>query len=76
MQRKGYAREAAAAVRDWTFEHTPFQILYSYMKYTNEPSARAAQSWGCRLVDEFPDEVNGITKVYAITRAEWEAIRG
>ena len=76
MQRKGYAREAAAAVRDWTFEHTPFQILYSYMKYTNEPSVRAAQSWGCRLVDEFPDEVNGITKVYAITRAEWEAIRG
>ena len=74
MQRKGYAKEAATAVRDWTFENTPFQIIFSYMKYTNIPSAMAAQSWGCRQVDEFEDEVNGITKVFAITRAEWETI--
>lgn len=31
MQRKGYAREAAAAVRDWAFENTPFRTLYSYI---------------------------------------------
>ena len=74
MQRKGYAREAARAVRDWAFAHTPFNVIYSYMKYTNEPSARAAVSWGCKQVDEFEDDVNEITKVFAITREEWEAL--
>lgn len=74
MQRKGYAREAACAVRDWTFRNTTFNIIYSYMKYTNTPSAAAALSWGCRQVDEFADEVNEITRVFAITREEWLAI--
>lgn len=74
-QRKGYAKEAASAVRDWTFQHTPFQVIYSYMKYTNEPSARAAQSWGCRFIEEYADEVNEITNVYAITKDEWAASR-
>ena len=75
MQRKGYAWEAASAVRDWAFENTPFRIIYSYMKYTNEPSARTALSWGCHKVDEFQDDVNGVTLVYAITREEWEQMR-
>ena len=71
QQRKGYAAEAAAAVRDWTFNNTPFQIIYSYMKYTNIPSARTAISYGCRQVDEYEDEINEITKVFAISRDEW-----
>ncbi len=75
MQRKGYAREAASAVRDWTFENMPFNELFSYMKYTNEPSAKTAVSWGCHQVDEFEDEVNVITKVFAITRKEWQALK-
>lgn len=75
MQQKGYAKEAASAVRDWTFENTTFNIIFSYMKYTNTPSAKSAQSWGCHLVDEFEDEVNERTKVYAITREEWESLR-
>ena len=62
QQRKGYAKEAAVAVRDWTFRNTPFNKIYSYMKYTNEPSAKTAVSYGCRLVDEFKDDVNEITK--------------
>ena len=70
-QRKGYAKEAAIAVRDWTFHNTPFNVVYSYMKYTNEPSAKTAISYGCKQVDEFTDEVNEITKVFAITREEW-----
>lgn len=73
MQRKGYAKEAASAVRDWTFENTPFNEIYSYMKYTNVPSCKAAISWGCRQVDEYEDEDNEITKVFAITREEWKA---
>lgn len=71
MQRKGYAKEAAIAVRDWTFMNTPFRQIYSYMKYTNEPSARTAMSWGCRFVEEFEDEVNEITRVYMITKEDW-----
>ena len=71
MQRKGFAKEAASAVRDWTFRSTPFNEIYSYMKSTNEPSARAALSWGCRQVDELRDEENEVTKVFCITRNEW-----
>lgn len=74
MQRNGYAKEAASAVRDWTFTNTPFNEIFSYMKYTNEPSAKSAMSWGCHQVDEFEDEVNEITKVFAITRSEWEVL--
>ncbi len=74
QQRKGFAREAAVAVRDWAFKNTPFNEIYSYMKYTNEPSARCAQSWGCKFVEEFKDDINEITKVYRITRKEWTSI--
>lgn len=70
-QRAGYAKEAAIAVRDWTFNNTPFNIVYSFMKYTNEPSAKTAMSYGCKQVDEFADELNEITKVFAISREEW-----
>ena len=70
QQRQGYAKEAAIAVRDWTFNNTPFNVVYSYMKYTNEPSAKTAISYGCQQVDEFTDEVNEITKVFAVDRKE------
>lgn len=70
-QRNGYAKEAAIAVRDWTFNNTPFNIVYSYMKYTNEPSAKTAISYGCKQIDEFTDEINEITKVFAISRDDW-----
>ena len=70
-QRNGYAKEAAIAVRDWTFNNTPFQIVYSYMKYTNEPSVKTAISYGCKQVDEYKDDENELTKVFAISRAQW-----
>lgn len=71
MQRKGYAKEAAIAVRDWTFNNTSFNIVYSYMIHTNEPSAKTAISYGCKQVDAFTDEHNEIIKVYAISREAW-----
>ena len=70
-QRKGYAKEAAITVRDCVFCNTTFNVIYSYMKHTNEPSAKTAISYGCKQVDEFTDETNEITKVFAITRDEW-----
>ena len=72
-QRQGYAGEAAIAVRDWIFRHTPFNVIYSYMKDTNEASARTAEAYGCKLVEEYRDEDNGITKVFAISRGEWQS---
>lgn len=73
-QRKGYAAEAAKAVRDWTFTNTPFNMIYSYMKYDNIPSCKTAMAYGCQLVDEFEDNINKISKVYAISRARWEEL--
>ena len=70
-QRKGYAKEAAIAVRDWAFNNTPFRIICSYMKHTNAPSEKTALSYGCRQVDEYADSINEIIKVYAISREEW-----
>ena len=71
QQRNGYAKEAAIAVRDWTFHNTTFNVVYSYMKHTNEPSYKTAISYGCKQVGEYKDDVNEITKVFAITREEW-----
>lgn len=74
-QRKGYGSEAARASRDWAFEFTPFNVIYSYMKYTNVGSCSTAIANGMHQVDAFEDNVNTITKVYAITRDEWRAIQ-
>lgn len=70
-QQRGYAREAAAAVRDWAFAHTSYPALYSYCKYTNVPSCRTAESIGMRFLKEYPDETNGITHVSVITKEEY-----
>ena len=70
-QRKGYAKEAAMAVRNWAFRNTDYPALYSYCKYTNEPSFRTAEAIGMHFVCEYPDEINGKTHVSVITREEW-----
>ena len=49
----------------------PFQIIYSYMKYTNKPSVKTAISYGCKQVDEYKDDENEITKVFAISKDQW-----
>ena len=74
-QRRGYASEAAIACRDYIFRNTPFQTIYSYMKYTNEGSWRTAMKNGMALVEEFEDPVNTVTRVYAITREAWENLK-
>lgn len=54
FQRRGIASEAARAVRDWTFERTPFRELFSYMKADNLPSARWRAKTGCGLCGSLP----------------------
>lgn len=71
QQRRSYAREAAAAVRDWAFAHTEYPALYSYCKYTNEPSWRTVEAIGMHFLKEYPDDANGITHVSAITKKEY-----
>lgn len=70
QQKKGYAREAAAAVRDWAFANTEYPALYSYCKYTNVGSFKTAESIGMHFEKEYPDEANKITHVSVIRRDE------
>ena len=70
QQHKGYAKEAAGAVRDWTFKNTEYPAIYSYCKYTNVGSFKTAESIGMRFCKEYPDEANGITHVSVIRRED------
>lgn len=72
-QNKGYATEAAKKCKEFIFEKTTFNRIYSYMKYTNVASYSVAIKNGMKLVEEYEDSVNTISKAYAITREEWEA---
>lgn len=68
--RKGYGSEAARAVRDWGFQNTDFDALYSYMTSTNVASYSTAQAAGLHFVKEYLDEGEP-HRVYTITRQEW-----
>ena len=71
FQRRGYAKEAAKAVRDWAFRNTEYPALYSYCNYTNEPSIRTAESIGMQFDCNYPDEANGIIHVSVISKEDW-----
>ena len=73
--RKGFAKEAARAVRDWVFLNTQYDIIYSYMKYTNVGSYSTALANGMKKVKEYQDPKNTISYVYAITREEWKKMK-
>ena len=73
--RRGYGKEAAKAARDWAFTNTDYDILYSYMKYTNVGSYSTAIANGMKKVKEYPDPKNTISYAYAIKRSEWEEIK-
>lgn len=73
--RKGYGSEAAKAARDWAFQNTEYDVIYSYMKYTNVGSYSTAIANGMKKIKEYPDEKNGISYAYAITRSEWKLLK-
>ena len=69
--RCGYAKEAAAAVRDWCFVNTAFDQVYSYMTCSNTASWSTAASIGLSRIKQYEDD--GVPHyVYQITRAQWE----
>ena len=71
--RQGYAKEAAAACRDWLFRNTSFDTAYSYMTCSNIGSYSTAASIGMKRLKAFDDQ--GVPHyAYAITREEWEAL--
>ena len=72
--RQGFGKEAAAAVRDWWFENTQFDAVYSYMNDTNVASYATAASIGMKKQKEYPDTDGSTLYVYALTREEWEAM--
>ena len=67
--RRGFAKEAARAVRTWCFENTDFDCIYSYMNKYNEASAATARANGMRLVKEYEDSDEQLS-VYAVSRDE------
>lgn len=73
--RKGYAREAAGAVRDWCFNNTQFDSVYSYMTHTNIPSYSTAASAGMKRIKEYSDENGVLHFVYRLTREEWKNMK-
>ena len=75
QQKKGYAKEAASAVRDWAFENTSYPALYSYCKYTNVGSYKTAESIGMRFLKEYPDDANEYTHVSVIFREEYDLMK-
>ena len=73
--RHGFAKEAAQAVRDWVFQNTQYDTIYSHMKYANIGSYSTAIAIGMRKIKEYPDPKDTISYVYVITRLEWEALK-
>jgi len=67
-QRKGYAKEAASAVRDWAFNNTTFNVLYSYMKADNLASEATAKSIGMHKSHKYIDTEHALTLVYTLER--------
>lgn len=68
MQRNGFAKEVANAVIAWTFQHTPFNEVYAYMKVSNIPSQKTAKAIGCEAIETYIDNDGYSHKVFRITK--------
>ena len=68
---KGFAKEAARAVRDWAFNNLDYDALYSYMNVTNIASYKTASTIGMKRINEYNDGIETLY-VYSITKEEWK----
>lgn len=73
-QHRGFASEAARAVRDWTFMNLPFGSVYSYMKGANAASSAVARANGMTFLYDFTDDEGEQTVVYGIDRDSWRKL--
>ena len=53
---KGYAKEAAAALRDWAFRERPFKTLVSYIDPKNQRSLNLAERLGANVDPHAPPQ--------------------
>ena len=72
--RQGYAKEACAAVKNWLFENSAFDTVYSYMNRDNIPSRATAAANGMTEIKSYYDGEEFLC-VYAVTREEWKNTR-
>ncbi len=72
--KKGYAKEAGIAVRDWGFNNTNYECLYSYMNTTNIASFSTAASLGMKRAKEYYDGEENLF-VYMIRKDDWNNIK-
>ena len=70
--RQGYAKEACVAVKDWFFNNTEFDCVYSYMNRENIASCATAASNGMTRVKEYEKGEESLA-VYSISRDEWKS---
>ena len=75
FHRKGYGKEAGLAVRDWAFNNTKYDKLYSYMTCSNIASYSLASALGMDRIKEYDDKDEGMLYVYSISREKWESIK-
>jgi len=66
---QGYAKEAAAALVKWAFQHGEKRV-YASVSPTNAPSLAVVKSVGFRQVGTQDDEVDGLELVFAIEPIE------
>lgn len=71
--RKGYASEAALKCMEYAFETLHFPAVYSYMSADNAASYGVALKNGMHFIEEYTDEHNQRTRVYAMTLDQWNA---
>jgi [ribosomal protein S5]-alanine N-acetyltransferase len=69
--RKGYAEEAAIAVRDYAFEQIKLPMLHANMPWNHHGSIRVAEKLGMKKIGEFINERNRNirTMLYAVANA-------
>jgi RimJ/RimL family protein N-acetyltransferase len=69
--RKGYAVEAAIAVRDFAFQHLGLPMLHANMPWNHYGSIRVAEKIGMKKIKEFINERNRNirTMLYAMNKA-------
>lgn len=75
---RGYAVEAASACRDWAFETLAIDDLYAKVRSTNLASMNVAIRLGMTARRGFTTHYRGADMPhigFALSRAEWEALR-